>query len=41
MSPEGQSINPDDDDVDSEDLDADKTQGEEPAVKKKEEDEGQ
>jgi hypothetical protein len=34
MSPEGESIKPEDEDVESEDLDSDKTQGDETAVKK-------
>ncbi len=39
MSPEGESIKPDDEDVDTEDLGWDKTEGDEPSVKETE-DEG-
>jgi hypothetical protein len=34
MSPEGESIKPEDEDVENEGLDSDKTQGDETAVKK-------
>ncbi len=34
MTPEGESIKPEDEDVETEDLDSDKTQGDEAAVKK-------
>jgi hypothetical protein len=36
MSPEGESIKPEDEDVKTEELDSDKTQGDETAVKKNE-----
>jgi hypothetical protein len=37
MSPEGESIKPEDEDVDSEDLNSDKTRGDETTVKENDE----